>query len=125
MNRLLLHTTMAHPTSHTQEPLSPRKMYVVKRSGDKEEIKFDKVTSRTEKLCDGLDREYVDPVAVTFKVNQGIYSGVTTVELDELAAQTSAYMSTTPGLLRAGGAYLPQQPRQADRKGLPEAGNHS
>ena len=95
MNRLLLHTTMAHPTSHAQEPLSPRKMYVVKRSGDKEEIKFDKVTSRIEKLCDGLDREYVDPVAVTFKVNQGIYSGVTTVELDELAAQTCAYMSTT------------------------------
>ena len=86
---------MAHPTSHAQKPLSPRKMYVVKRSGAKEEIKFDKVTSRIEKLCDGLDKEYVDPVAVTFKVNQGIYSGVTTVELDELAAQTCAYMSTT------------------------------
>ncbi|CAN0314123.1 unnamed protein product [Pylaiella littoralis] len=73
-------------------------MFVMKRSGEREEIKFDKVTSRIEKLCDGLDREYVDPVALTLKVNQGIYSGVTTFELDELAAQTCAYMATThPG----------------------------
>lgn len=85
------------PQSNTpnREPQSPSKMFVVKRSGDREEIKFDKVTSRIEKLCDGLDREYVDPVAVTLKVNQGIYSGVTTSELDELAAQTCAYMATT------------------------------
>lgn len=75
-------------------PQSPRKMFVIKRSGDKEEIRFDKVTSRIEKLCEGLHRDYVDPVAVTLKVNQGIYSGVTTAEIDELAAQTCAYMAT-------------------------------
>lgn len=86
---------MSQHMSSTAEPPSPTKMFVIKRSGDREEIKFDKVTSRIEKLCAGLDREYIDPVAVTLKVNQGIYSGVTTAELDELAAQTCAYMATT------------------------------
>ena len=71
-----------------------RGMYVVKRDGSKEQVLFDKITRRIENLCDGLDREFVDPVAVTMKVNQGIYSGVTTKQLDELAAQTCAYMST-------------------------------
>ncbi|CAM9308128.1 unnamed protein product [Ectocarpus sp. 8 AP-2014] len=70
-------------------------MFVVKRSGVKEDIRFDKVTSRIEKLCYGLNRQFVDPVAVTLKVNQGIYSGVTTSELDELAALTCAHMATT------------------------------
>ncbi|CAB1107681.1 unnamed protein product [Ectocarpus sp. CCAP 1310/34] len=70
-------------------------MFVVKRSGAKEDIKFDKVTSRIEKLCEGLNREYVDPVAMTLKLNQGMYSGVTATELDELAAQTCACIATT------------------------------
>lgn len=69
-------------------------MYVFKRDGRKEEVHFDKITKRIKKLCDGLDMDFVDPAAVTFKVNQGIYSGVTTRALDELAAETCAYMST-------------------------------
>ncbi|AAR26844.1 ribonucleotide reductase [Feldmannia irregularis virus a] len=68
-------------------------MYVIKRSGLRENIKFDKVTARVRKLTDGLDLKYVDPIEVTMKVNQGIYSGVTTRELDNLAAETCAYMS--------------------------------
>ncbi len=39
----------------------------------------------------GLDPNYVDPVVITQKVIQGVYSGVTTSELDELAAQTGAF----------------------------------
>ena len=69
-------------------------MYVVKRDGRKEDVQFDKITARIKNLCEGLDMEFVDPVAVTMKVNQGIFSGVSTTELDELAAQTCAYMST-------------------------------
>lgn len=69
-------------------------MYVFKRDGRKEDVRFDKITARIKNLCHGLDMDFVDPVAVTFKVNQGIFSGVTTRELDELAAQTCAYMST-------------------------------
>lgn len=69
-------------------------MYVVKRDGVQEEVKFDKITKRISKLCDGLEKKYVDPVKVAQKVIQGVYSGVTTKELDELAAETCAYAST-------------------------------
>lgn len=69
-------------------------MYVFKRDGRKEDVQFDKITTRIKNLCTGLDMDFVDPAAVTMKVNQGIFSGVTTRELDELAAQTCAYMST-------------------------------
>ena len=57
-------------------------------------VKFDKITSRIEKMCYGLNKDYVDPVAVAQKVVQGVYPGVTTAELDELAAQTCAYQAT-------------------------------
>jgi len=58
------------------------------------QVKFDKITSRIEKLCYGLNMKYVDPVMITQKVIQGLYPGITTMELDELAAQTAAYNST-------------------------------
>lgn len=70
------------------------KTYVLKRDGRKEPIHFDKITSRINKLCYGLDSDHVDSVIITQKVIQGIYNGITTVELDELAAQTSASLST-------------------------------
>ena len=69
-------------------------MYVVKRDGRKEPVHFDKITSRIKKLCYGLDSNFVEPAKVAQKVVLGVYQGVTTVELDELAAQTAAYMST-------------------------------
>jgi ribonucleoside-diphosphate reductase alpha subunit len=69
------------------------RMYVIKRDGDKEEVKFDKITSRIRNLCEGLNPEYVDPVKVTQKVVEGVYPGVTTSDLDTLAAETCAYMS--------------------------------
>lgn len=64
-------------------------MYVVKRDGRKETIKFDKVTARIQKLCYGLD-PIVDAIPVAMKVIEGIYEGVTTQQLDELAAETAA-----------------------------------
>ncbi len=64
-------------------------MYVLKRDGRKESIKFDKVTARIQKLCYGLD-PLVDPIPVAMKVIEGIYEGVTTQQLDELAAETAA-----------------------------------
>ena len=48
-------------------------MYVMKRDGSRENIKFDSITSRLEKLMDGLNREYVDPVKITQKVVEGVY----------------------------------------------------
>ncbi|OWK17812.1 hypothetical protein Celaphus_00009176 [Cervus elaphus hippelaphus] len=55
---------------------------------------FDKITSRIQKLCYGLNMDFVDPAQITMKVIQGLYSGVTTVELDTLAAETAATLTT-------------------------------
>ncbi|KAF9941375.1 ribonucleotide-diphosphate reductase subunit rnr1 [Mortierella alpina] len=68
-------------------------MFVFKR-GRQERVAFDKITARIIKLCYGLDMNFVDPAQVTQKVISGVYLGVTTVELDNLAAETAAYMTT-------------------------------
>ena len=64
-------------------------MYVVKRDGRKEAVKFDKITARIIKMCYGLD-PLVSPEAVAMKVIEGIYDGVTTTVLDNLAAEVAA-----------------------------------
>lgn len=64
-------------------------MYVVKRDGRKESVKFDKITARIIKMCYGLD-PLVSPEAVAMKVIEGIYDGVTTSDLDTLAAEVAA-----------------------------------
>jgi len=69
-------------------------MYVVKRDGHKEPIMFDKITARVRKLCYSLN-ELVDPVKVSMRVIEGLYDGVTTSELDNLAAEIAATMTTT------------------------------
>lgn len=69
-------------------------MYVYKRDGRKEPVRFDKITARIQRLCYGLDPEHVDAVSVTQRVISGVYHGVTTIELDNLAAETAAYMTT-------------------------------
>ncbi|KAL3450759.1 ribonucleotide reductase [Aspergillus insuetus] len=70
-------------------------MFVYKRDGRKERVQFDKITARVSRLCYGLDPEHVDAAAITQKVISGVYQGVTTVELDNLAAETAAYMTVT------------------------------
>merc|ERR1719433_1285133 len=68
-------------------------MYVVKRGGERQEVKFDSITERIRALCDGLDPKYVDPVPITQKVVEGFHTGIATAEIDTLAAETCAYMS--------------------------------
>jgi ribonucleoside-diphosphate reductase alpha chain len=68
-------------------------MYVIKRDGRKESVKFDKITARLNKLSYGLDRNFVDPVKVAQRVVTGVYRGVRTTDLDNLAAQEAAAMS--------------------------------
>ncbi|KAG9220927.1 hypothetical protein CCMSSC00406_0002473 [Pleurotus cornucopiae] len=86
--------------------------YVFKRDGRKERVQFDKITTRIDKLCYGLDMNHVNPIEVTQKVVAGVYQGVTTVELDvgvstqrlitrttanatqNLASETAAYLTT-------------------------------
>ncbi|MGL1886032.1 MAG: ribonucleoside-diphosphate reductase subunit alpha [Reichenbachiella sp.] len=69
-------------------------MLVLKRDGRRESVKFDKVTARIDKLCYGLNTSFIEPIDIAKKVIDGIYDGVTTVELDNLAAETSAAMTT-------------------------------
>jgi ribonucleoside-diphosphate reductase alpha chain len=64
-------------------------MYVGKRDGRKETVKFDKITARIIKMCYGLD-PLVSPEAVAMKVIEGIYDGVSTSDLDNLAAEVAA-----------------------------------
>ena len=68
-------------------------MYVVKRDGKKEPVMFDKITARVKKMCYGLNK-IVDPVKVAMRVIEGLYDGVTTPELDSLAAEIAATMTT-------------------------------
>ena len=69
-------------------------MLVIKRDGHRESVKFDKITARIEKLCYGLDAKFVNPVEVAMKVINGLYDGVSTLELDNLAAEIAATLTT-------------------------------
>lgn len=69
-------------------------MQVIKRSGKNEDVSFDKITARVKKLCYGLSQAYVEPIEIAKKVIQGLYDGVPTTELDNLAAETAASMAS-------------------------------
>ncbi len=68
-------------------------MLVVKRDGRHESVKFDKITARIEKLSYGLDLNFVHPIDVAQKVIEGLYDGVSTHDLDNLAAEIAATMT--------------------------------
>ena len=68
-------------------------MFVIKRNGRKESVKFDKITARIQKLSYGLS-PLIDAVDVAKKVIEGLYDGVSTTELDNLAAETAASLTT-------------------------------
>lgn len=69
-------------------------MFVIKRDGTRESVKFDKITARIQKLSYGLDPHHVDPIQVAKKVIDGVFDGVTTSELDNLAAETAAGLTS-------------------------------
>jgi len=69
-------------------------MFVLKRDGRRESVKFDKITARIEKLCNGLNQDFIKPVEIAKKVIDGLYDGVSTMDLDNLAAETAASMTT-------------------------------
>ncbi len=68
-------------------------MQVIKRSGKTEDVSFDKITARVKKLCYELDQDHIDHIEIARKVIQGLFNGVTTTELDNLAAETAATMA--------------------------------
>jgi ribonucleoside-diphosphate reductase alpha chain len=67
-------------------------MHVIKRDGSKEPVRFEKVSNRIRKMTYGLNQDLVDPVGISQKVIAGIYDGISTQELDTLAAETAASM---------------------------------
>lgn len=83
------------PSNNQGKVLDPiGSSFVLKRDGRKESVKFDKITARIQKLCYGLNPAFVDPIQVTMKVIQGIKNGISTEELDNLAAETAASLTT-------------------------------
>lgn len=75
--------------SSSPPPADVLQNYVIKRDGRRQRINFDKITVRIDGLRHGL--VHADPIVISQKVCQGVYPGVTTVELDELAAETAAW----------------------------------
>jgi len=71
-----------------------QKLYVVKRGGEKELVDYTKITTRIERLCNGLNMEYIDVADIVMKVVRGLCPGVSTCELDNLTAEICAAMST-------------------------------
>jgi len=65
-------------------------MFVLTRSGSRELVKFDKIADRINKLTFGLNIEYVDPIKVAQKTIDGLFDGITTVEVDKLSAEVAA-----------------------------------
>jgi ribonucleoside-diphosphate reductase alpha chain len=70
-------------------------MEVVKRDGSKEKVKLDKILNRIKKQCYGLNMDYIEPMEIAKKVINGLYDGITSVELDVLAAETAASLTPT------------------------------
>ncbi len=69
-------------------------MEVIKRNGRREGVSFDKITARVKKMCYGLDPQYIDHIEISKRVIQGLYDGVSTSDLDNLAAETAASLAT-------------------------------
>ena len=69
-------------------------MFVITRTGKKETVQFDKITHRIRKLTYGLNSDFVDAMEVAKKTIEGLYDGISTVELDNLSAEVAAYMSS-------------------------------
>ena len=70
-------------------------MEVIKRDKSREKVKLDKILSRVKRQCYGLDMNFVEPMEVAKKVIHGLYDGITSVELDVLAAETAASLTPT------------------------------
>jgi ribonucleoside-diphosphate reductase alpha chain len=70
-------------------------MEVIKRDGSRERVKLDKILSRVKKQCYGLNMDFVEPFEIAKKVINGLYDGITSVELDVLAAETAAALTPT------------------------------
>ena len=70
-------------------------MEVIKRDGSRERVKLDKILNRVKKQSYGLNMDYIEPMEIAKKVIHGLYDGISSVELDTLAAETAAALTPT------------------------------
>ena len=69
-------------------------LQVVNRKGERENVRFDAIHEKLVRLSTGLDATWIDPSHVTKLTIEGLYDGVTTRELDQLAAETAASLAS-------------------------------
>ena len=69
-------------------------MYVIKRNGQREEVRFDAILERITGLTEGLDTAFIDPVVIARRVVDGLQENIKTSDLDDLAARVCASMAT-------------------------------
>ena len=69
-------------------------MQVVNRKGEREDVRFDAILEKLSSLTNGLDTDWVDAANLTKLTIEGLYDGVTTRELDQLAAETAASLAS-------------------------------
>ena len=82
-------------------------LYVTKRNGQSEDVHFDKITERINKLITQGEKKFIDPVLVAQKVVASLYPGITTEELDIESAEICVNLSTThPLYAMLGGKIL-------------------
>ena len=69
-------------------------MFVTKRDGRTEEVKFDKITQRIGKLVSPEEKKYIDPIIIGQKVVSYLHSGITTKLLDDESANICINLCT-------------------------------
>ncbi len=69
-------------------------LQVVNRKGEREDVRFDAIMEKLTQLAEGLDPVWIDPAHVAKLTIEGLYDGVTTRELDQLAAETAASLAS-------------------------------
>ena len=69
-------------------------MQVVNRKGEREDVRFDAILEKLSSLTEGLDPNWIDPAQLTKLTIEGLYDGVSTRELDQLAAETAASLAS-------------------------------
>ena len=69
-------------------------MQVVNRKGEREDVRFDAILEKLSSLTEGLDPDWIDPAQLTKLTIEGLYDGVSTRELDQLAAETAASLAS-------------------------------
>lgn len=73
--------------------MSQEKMFVIKRNGEKAPVKFDSITKRNEQICKDLKLD-IDCGKLSQKVINGLKSGMTTIEIDNLSSEEAYYLSS-------------------------------